>query len=105
VLGPDEARQLEPRPTVRRSKHDDLGTRVRDTDHGVEELALDEHPSPLHLKPQADEEVRRCVEIGDRDADVVKALDRSHISMLPDVQRSARGSATGRGAGRREIEV
>ena len=53
-------------------QRDDLGTGVRDADHGVDELAFHEHPA-LDLETQPDEERRHGVEVRDRDADVVEA--------------------------------
>jgi hypothetical protein len=34
-------------------------------------MALDERP-PLDLQPQRDEELRRCIKVGDSDTDVVE---------------------------------
>ena len=81
MIRPDEARQLQPGPAVRRTQHHDLRARVRDAADGVEELALHEGPT-FHLEPQCDEERRRPVEIGDRDADVVEVLDVGHPGFL-----------------------
>ena len=74
VVGPDEARQLQPGSSVGRPQHDDLGAGVGDADDGVHELALHEHPA-LDLETQPDEERRHRVEIRDGDADVVEASD------------------------------
>src|SRR5207247_729272 len=72
VVGPDEARQLEPCSTVGRPQRDDLGTGVRYANDGVDERDFHEH-SALNLETQPDEESRHRVEVPDRDADVVEA--------------------------------
>jgi hypothetical protein len=72
VVGPDEARPLQPRASVGRPQHDDLGAGVGDADDGVQELALHEHPCALDLETQPDEERRRRVEIGNSDSDMIE---------------------------------
>jgi hypothetical protein len=72
VHGPDEARELRPGSSVGRPQGDDLGTRVRNANHSVDELAVDEHPA-FNFKTQPDEEGRHHVDVCDRDADVVEA--------------------------------
>jgi hypothetical protein len=75
VVGPDEARQLQPGASVRRPQHDDLGAGVRDADDRVHEIALHEHPA-LDLETEPDKERRHHVEVRDGDADMVEA---SHL--------------------------
>jgi hypothetical protein len=75
VVGPDEARQLQPGTPLGRPQHDDLGAGVGDADDGVQELALDGHPRALDLETQPDEERRHRVEVRHGDADVVEASD------------------------------
>src|SRR5438309_10035310 len=77
MVGPDEARQLQPGSSVGRPQRDDLGTRVRYANDGVDELAFHEHPA-FDLKTQLDKERRHRVEVPDRDADVVEALNTRH---------------------------
>jgi hypothetical protein len=77
VVGPDEARQLQPGSSVGRPQRDDLGTGVRYANDGVDELAFHEHPA-LNLETQPDEERRHRVEVPDRDADVVEASNTRH---------------------------
>jgi hypothetical protein len=55
-----------------RTKHDDLGTGVGDSDDRVQELAFHDHP-PLDLETEPDEERRHRVEVRDGDADMVEA--------------------------------
>jgi hypothetical protein len=73
VVGPDEARQLQPGTSVGRPQHDDLGAGVRDADDRVQEIPLHEHPRALDLETQPDEERRHRVEVRDGDADMVEA--------------------------------
>src|SRR3989441_1715484 len=77
VVGPNEARQLQPGSSVGRPQRDDLGTGVRYANNGVDELAFHEHPA-LNLEAQPDEERRHRVEVPDRDADVVEASNTRH---------------------------
>src|SRR6266853_3681353 len=77
VVGPDEARQLQPGSTVGRPQRDNLGTGVRYANDGVDELAFHEHPA-LNFETQPDEERRHGVEVPDRDADVVEASNPRH---------------------------
>jgi hypothetical protein len=77
VVGPDEARQLQPCSTVGRPQRDNLGTGVRYANDGVDELAFHEYPA-LNLETQPDEERRHRVEVPDRDADVVEASNTRH---------------------------
>jgi hypothetical protein len=83
VIGPDEARQLQPGTSVRRPQHDDPGAGVGDANDGVQELALHEHPRALDLKTQPDEEPRHRVEVRDGDADMVKASYAGHAVHPP----------------------
>ena len=45
MVGPDEARQLQPGTSVGRPQHDDLGAGVRDAADSVQKLALRERPT------------------------------------------------------------
>jgi hypothetical protein len=72
VVGPDEARELQPRTAVRRLEHHDLGARAGNAEDRVQELALDEHPVP-GLQTQRHEQRRHGVEVCDGDAYVVEA--------------------------------
>jgi len=74
VVGPDEARELEPGSSAGRPQHDDLALRVRDADDRVDELALHERAA-LDLETQVGEERRHRVEVGDGDSDVVELPD------------------------------
>ena len=74
MVGPEEARELQPHSSAGRPQHDDLRARVRDTADRVQELAFHELPS-LDLETQADEERRRRVEVLDGDPYVVEAFD------------------------------
>src|SRR5438309_2205342 len=78
VVWSDEARQLQPGTTVGRAQHDDLGTGVGYATHGVQELTFHEHPA-LNLETQPDEERRHCVEVVNRDADVVETSNARHL--------------------------
>src|SRR5439155_12983528 len=71
VVGPDEARQLQPGSSVGRTQHDDLGTGVRYANDGVDELAFHKHPAFNH-ETQPDEERCHRVEVLNGDADVVE---------------------------------
>jgi hypothetical protein len=71
VVGPDEARELQPGAVVGRLQHHDLGAGAGDAADGVEELALDEGPA-LDLQAQCHEERRHGVEGRDGDADVIE---------------------------------
>jgi len=74
VVGPDEARELDPGAPAGRPQHDDLAPRVRDADDRVDELALHERAA-LDLETQVDEERRRHVEVGNGDSHVVELPD------------------------------
>jgi hypothetical protein len=72
VVGPDEARQLQPSASAGRPQHDDLGAGVGDADNSVQKLTLHEHPA-LDLETEPDEERRHRVEVRDGNADMVEA--------------------------------
>jgi hypothetical protein len=72
MVGPDEARELQPGTSVGRPQHDNLGPGAGDADDSVQELALDEHPRALDLEAQPDEERRHLVEVRDGDADMIE---------------------------------
>ena len=74
MVGPDEARELQPGACIGRAEHDDLGAAVGDADDRVQELALDEHPRALDLQTQPDLEARH---------DIMRAL-----AALPNGQRA-----------------
>ena len=73
VVGPDEARQLQPGASAGWPQHDDLGAGVGDSGDCVQELALNEHPRALDLQAEPDEERRHRVEVRDGYADMVEA--------------------------------
>ncbi len=77
MVGPDEARQLQLGSSVGQQQRDDFGTRVRDANDGIDELALHEHPA-FDLETQLYEERHYRGEICDGDADVIEAPDSCH---------------------------
>ena len=73
VVGPDEARQLQPGTSVGRPQHDDLGAGVGDADDSVQKFALHKHPRSFDLETEPNEERRHRVEVRHGDADMVEA--------------------------------
>ena len=81
MVRPDEGRQLDAGPAVGRAQQEDLGTRAGYADDGVEELVLQERAA-LDLETKRNEERRRRLDVGHRDADVVQPLNPRHAGIL-----------------------
>src|SRR3954469_12748354 len=77
VVGPGEARQLEPGTSAGWPQHDHLAAGAGDTGDGVNELAFHGHPA-LDLETEPDEDRQRPIEIGHRDADMIETSDARH---------------------------